>query len=164
MEAELSSVDVKEHSVHLVVRRFRAICPTCGPFVHDRVGHHGTISKKQMAQLFPNRERRRLRDALPEDERMRFKLTLAGKRAERWGSRTLARNSGSSKGAMTHRRSTRGVGHVERHVTYDVRGGSAENRPGAEGTLGKAEDSQAQENDLGGGTPADGGGAESAVG
>jgi hypothetical protein len=90
MEAELMPVDVAEQNVHAVIRRFKATCPTCGPFPCDHVGHHGTITKKQMAQRFPKRARKRLANALPEDERKLFKRTVAGKRepkdgeVERW--------------------------------------------------------------------------------
>jgi len=85
MDAEISEIGVIDHNVGFVVRRFRATCPDCGPFFHDRVGHHGTITKKQMAQLFPKRHRRRLRDILPEDGRKPFMRTLAGKREPKDG-------------------------------------------------------------------------------
>jgi ribosomal protein S27AE len=85
MDCEISEIDLIEHNVHFVVRRFQAVCPNCGPFFHDRVGHHGTITEKQMKQLFPKRERRRLRDALSEGERKPFVRTLAGKREPRDG-------------------------------------------------------------------------------
>jgi hypothetical protein len=80
MEVELSSIDSRKRNVHFVVRRFRPTCPTCGPFLRERVGYHGSITKKQMLHLFPKREQRRLRDALPEEERQPFTRTMAGKR------------------------------------------------------------------------------------
>jgi len=72
----------------------------------------------------------------------------------------------STETAPAHRRGTRGAGRcqLERLVTHDVRCRSPENQPGAEGALGEAEDSQAEENDLSGGQEADRGGAESTVG
>jgi uncharacterized C2H2 Zn-finger protein len=85
MDAEISEIGVVDHNVGFVARRFRATCPDCGPFFHDRVGHHCTITKKQMAQLFPKRQRRRLRDVLPEDERKPFMRTLIGKREPKDG-------------------------------------------------------------------------------
>ena len=87
IEAEISEIGVIDHNVGFVVRRFRATCPGCGPFFHDHdhVGHHSTITKKQMAQLFPKRHRRRLRDLLPEDERKPFMRTLIGKREPKDG-------------------------------------------------------------------------------
>jgi predicted RNA-binding Zn-ribbon protein involved in translation (DUF1610 family) len=86
----LSSVDVKEQHVHFVVRRFRTACPNCGAFFHDRVGHHDTIGEKAMARLFPKGQRKRLRNALPIDERKLFDKVMVGKRepkdgeVERW--------------------------------------------------------------------------------
>jgi hypothetical protein len=81
----LSSVDVKEQNVHFVVRRFRAACPNCGPFLHDRVGHHDTIGEKAMTRLFPKAQRKRLRNALSVGERKRFDKTMVGKRAPKEG-------------------------------------------------------------------------------
>ena len=65
----------------------------------------------------------------------------------------------------THRRGTRGVGkrQLERHA-HDVSSRSAQDQLGAEGALGKAEDSQAEAHDLSGGSQKDSGGAESTVG
>jgi ribosomal protein S27AE len=85
MDAEISEIGVTDHNVGFVVRKFQAMCPHCGPFFHDRVGHHGTITKKQMAQLFPKRHRRRLRDALPEVEQREFMRTMSGKREPKEG-------------------------------------------------------------------------------
>lgn len=90
LDAEISEIGVTDHNVGFVVRRFRPMCPDCGPFIHDRVGHHGTITKKQMAHLFPKRQRGRVRDILPKNEQRDFMRTLAGKRepknreVERW--------------------------------------------------------------------------------
>jgi hypothetical protein len=80
MEAELSSVGMAEHNVNAVVRRFITKCPDCGPVFHDRVGHHGTISKKELSKLFPKRHRRQLLDSLLGEERKTFVRTLSGTR------------------------------------------------------------------------------------
>lgn len=86
----LSSVDLKEQKVHFVVRRFRAACPACGPFFHDRVGHHDTIGEKTMTKMFPKGQRKRLRNALSVGERKLFDKTMVGRRepkdgeVERW--------------------------------------------------------------------------------
>jgi ribosomal protein S27AE len=85
MKAELSSVNVVENNVHFVVRRFRSECPQCGPFLHDRLGHHGTIGKKQMEEIFPRAQQRRIRDALPTSERKPFMRTMNGKREPKEG-------------------------------------------------------------------------------
>lgn len=85
MEAEMSEIGVLDHNLGFVVRRFRARCPECGPFFHDRLGHHGSITKKQMKQLFPKCHRRQLLDVLPEDERQPFMRTLDGKREPKDG-------------------------------------------------------------------------------
>jgi hypothetical protein len=61
------------------------MCPNCRPFSHDRVGHHGTITKKQMARLFPKRQRWRVRDALPKDEQREFMRSMSGKREPKNG-------------------------------------------------------------------------------
>lgn len=45
------SVDVAGQNVHMVIRQFKATCPTCGSFFCDHVGRYGTITKKQLAQL-----------------------------------------------------------------------------------------------------------------
>lgn len=90
MEAELTSVDVKDHKVAVAVRRFIATCPKCGPFIHDRLGHHGSLSNKEMDTLFPKAHRRKVKRALPPNELIPFNRTLAGKRMakdgeiERW--------------------------------------------------------------------------------
>lgn len=85
MGAEISEIGVTDQRVGFVVRRFQAMCPNCGPFLHDRVGHHGTITKKQMARLFPKRQRRRVRDALPKDEQREFMRSMSGKREPKNG-------------------------------------------------------------------------------
>ena len=88
----ISEIDLKEQNVHFVVRRFRASCPDCGPFSHDRVGHHDTLGEKKMDRLFPKSQRKRLRNALPVDERTLFDKTMSGKRepkdgeVDRWSS------------------------------------------------------------------------------
>jgi len=90
MQAELTSVEVNEHKVNLSVRRFTATCPNCGKFNHDRVGHHSTLSDKEMDKLFPKAIRRRVKGALSPFERISFSLTLRGFRMpkdsdiERW--------------------------------------------------------------------------------
>jgi hypothetical protein len=82
---EISEIDLGEQSVHGVVRRFQANCPDCGPFFHDRAGHHRTIDKKELIRLFPKGQRARLRNALLKDERKLFDKTLAGMRAPKDG-------------------------------------------------------------------------------
>lgn len=85
MIAGISEIDVKAQDVFFVVRRFRATCPDCGPFFHDRVGHHDTIGEKEMTRLFPKVQRKRIRNALPKEERKLFGQTLAGKREPKDG-------------------------------------------------------------------------------
>jgi hypothetical protein len=85
MVAELSEIDLNEQNVFCVVRRFQTMCPRCGPVLHDRVGHHGTIGEKEMARLFPKAQRKRLRNALPVDERKGFDRAMAGKREPKDG-------------------------------------------------------------------------------
>jgi hypothetical protein len=78
--SQLSSVTAPAQRVNGVVRRFRAECPDCGPFTHDRVGHHDSITEMEMKRLFPKHLWKRLRLALPDDERKLFDKTLCGKR------------------------------------------------------------------------------------
>jgi transposase len=90
MVNEITGIDLNEQNVFLAVRRFQTTCPHCGPVLHDRVGHHGTIGEKDMARLFPKAHRKRIKNALPADERKLFDKTMAGKRepkdgeVERW--------------------------------------------------------------------------------
>src|ERR1700687_2541119 len=85
MDAERTLTDSISHEVGLAVRRFRATCPDCGPFFHDHVGHHSTISESQMSKQFPRRHLKQLRGALSEDERKSFNQTLRGKREPKEG-------------------------------------------------------------------------------
>jgi hypothetical protein len=100
MVAGISELDLKEQNVHFVVRRFHSTCPECGPFFHDRPGHHDTIGEKQMTRRFPRGQRKRLRKALPLDERKLFDQTMAGKRepmdgeVERWLALQNAKRAG----------------------------------------------------------------------
>jgi hypothetical protein len=88
--SQLSSVAVPAQNVNGVIRRLRAVCPDCGPFLHDRVGHHDSITEKEMRRIFPPHLWKRLRFALRDDERKLFNKTLCGKREpnegdiERW--------------------------------------------------------------------------------
>lgn len=45
-----------DHRVIATSRKFKPVCPKCGPIpnVH-RIGHHGTIATKRMKALFPKR-------------------------------------------------------------------------------------------------------------
>jgi hypothetical protein len=85
MEVHLSSVTVDLQNINGVVRRFRAECPDCGPFSHDRPGHHDTINETALEELFPKHLRKRIRLALSGDERKLFVQTLAGKREPKEG-------------------------------------------------------------------------------
>jgi hypothetical protein len=91
MVAEEKWVGLPDNSVKFVSRWFEAACPKCGPFFCLRkVGHHGMIAKKKLKDLFPERERKRLRSALPIGERDLLRQTLNGTREpkdgelERW--------------------------------------------------------------------------------
>jgi predicted RNA-binding Zn-ribbon protein involved in translation (DUF1610 family) len=55
---------VSDHRVIATSRKFKPVCPKCGPIpnVH-RIGHHGTIASQQMKALFPKRYLKRLRAA-----------------------------------------------------------------------------------------------------
>ena len=64
--------------MHFAVRRFLAKCPKCGPFSHDRSGHHSTLSNKEMDKLFPKAHRKRVKNALSLRERLSFDWTLRG--------------------------------------------------------------------------------------
>lgn len=65
--------------------------------------------------------------------------------------------------APADRRGTRGAGQQFERITHDVRSRSAAYQPGAENAMGEAE-GKTDENDLGGRTQADRGGAASTVG
>jgi hypothetical protein len=77
---EMMEIGVPDPTVFGAVRRFSATCPSCGPFFHDKPGHHGTITEKQMSQRFPKETRKVLRNVLSQDERKRFNDALRGKR------------------------------------------------------------------------------------
>jgi hypothetical protein len=82
---EIDEVSLGEQNIVGVVRRFQPTCPDCGPFFHDRPGHHSTINKKEMTRRFPERERRRLCNALPKEQRRLFKQTMKGMREPKEG-------------------------------------------------------------------------------
>jgi hypothetical protein len=77
---------VSDHRVIATSRKFKPVCPKCGPIpnVH-RIGHHGTIASKQMKALFPKRYLKRLRAALSPEARMHFNETMTGKRIAKDG-------------------------------------------------------------------------------
>jgi hypothetical protein len=87
---EESLVGVPDSGVKFSSRKFQAVCPTCGPILNQKVGHHSTLAVKELKNLFPKAHLKRLRAALPKDERRLFNETLSGKRIakdgeiERW--------------------------------------------------------------------------------
>jgi ribosomal protein S27AE len=85
MVGEIIEVGVDNFNVFGVARQFSATCPKCGPFRYDRPGHHGTITKKQMKEMFSIKARKEILKALPKEERKRFKDTMAGKREPKDG-------------------------------------------------------------------------------
>jgi hypothetical protein len=86
MTFEENMMLVSDHRVIATSRKFKPVCPKCGPIpnVH-RIEHHGTIARKRMKALFPKAQLKRLWDALPKDERKLFNETLSGKRIAKDG-------------------------------------------------------------------------------
>ena len=89
-----------------------------------------------------------------------------GSHEEHIGSNPAVETRASARTAATptHRPGTGGVGQqFEWHITHDVRSRSPEDQPGAEGTMGEDEDSEAKADYLTGRSEADRGGAASTV-
>jgi len=86
LAGEENFIGIPDHAVKFTGRWFHSLCPKCGPVFHPfKVGHHGTIARKQLKTLFPKSQLKRLRAALPEDQRKLFDATLSGKRVAKDG-------------------------------------------------------------------------------
>lgn len=85
MLGEENLIGIPDHGVKITSRWFHAVCPTCGPVFCYARGHHGTVASKQLKALFPKAQLKRLRAALPGDERKLFNETLRGKRVSKDG-------------------------------------------------------------------------------
>jgi hypothetical protein len=85
MVAEMHEIGVEDHGVVFVVRRFKTVCPKCGPVMYDITGHHGTISKMELRKEFSPLEQKRLRRVLPKEEARIFQRTMDGLRMPKDG-------------------------------------------------------------------------------
>jgi hypothetical protein len=85
MTCEENVVGIPDHEVKFVSRKFEAVCPECGPVLCHSGGHHGTIARKELRDIFSKAEVSRLRAALPESERKVFNETLRGNRIAKDG-------------------------------------------------------------------------------
>jgi len=80
MVAEENSVSVKDQSIACVARNFLVNCPVCGSFNHQTFGHHGTLSKKELAAIFPKSERKAIKAGMSPKEQSQFNRSMEGKR------------------------------------------------------------------------------------
>ena len=81
--AEESFTGVPDQLVKFVQRTFEFSCSKCGHssfHPYRGLGHHGTIAKKKLRTLFCKTDAKRLRSALPIEERDAFTMTTEGKR------------------------------------------------------------------------------------
>lgn len=80
LSVEERIVPVAGTVVLFVGRHFNSECVNCGPVRYFSAGHHGTLQRARMSELFPKHERRRIRRVMPRQEARIFRECLDGRR------------------------------------------------------------------------------------